>query len=245
MGSDNIEGLLFERGVFIQNAKSLTRIGELSIEPPTRLASARFLGRLTVGAFSYFNGGEFYWASFGRYCSIGQSVMALPANHPTTALSTHPFTYQALDFLPVGDGFPYAPQLRQHNPSHRPSPARTTKIGNDVWIGNNVIILNGVSIGDGAVVGAGAVVTKDVPPFAVVAGNPATIKRMRFEPEVIDRIIATAWWRFAPWDLLGLNLSDPVTACNEIERAVTSSSLREYSSPPITSHDVRVWIKSS
>ncbi|AZO08893.1 MULTISPECIES: CatB-related O-acetyltransferase [unclassified Mesorhizobium] len=67
-------------------------------------------------------------------------------------------------------------------------------VGNDVWIGSRAIVLSGVTIGDGAVVGAGAVVSKDVPPFAVVVGNPAKIIRYRFGPEVIDGLLAIRWW---------------------------------------------------
>ena len=68
-------------------------------------------------------------------------------------------------------------------------------IGNDVWIGHNAIILPSVSnIGDGAVIGAGSVVTKDVPPFAVVAGNPAKIILYRFSEEKIREIMKSPWW---------------------------------------------------
>ena len=67
-------------------------------------------------------------------------------------------------------------------------------IGNDVWIGRDAFILSGVTIGDGAVVAARAVVTRNVPAYGVVAGNPATLLRYRFDPEVIERLLRTAWW---------------------------------------------------
>lgn len=68
-------------------------------------------------------------------------------------------------------------------------------IGHDVWIGQNAIILPTVKrIGDGAVIGAGAVVTKDVPDFAIVLGNPANVVKYRFSGETIDRIKRQAWW---------------------------------------------------
>lgn len=66
-------------------------------------------------------------------------------------------------------------------------------IGNDVWIGSRAIILN-VSIGDGAIIGAGSVVTKDVPPYAVVAGNPGRLIRHRFSAEIIEALLQIAWW---------------------------------------------------
>jgi carbonic anhydrase/acetyltransferase-like protein (isoleucine patch superfamily) len=68
------------------------------------------------------------------------------------------------------------------------------RIGNDVWLGSDAMIMSGVTIGDGAVVGAGAVVTKDVPPYGVVVGNPARVARMRFSDDAVSRLLALRWW---------------------------------------------------
>ena len=82
-------------------------------------------------------------------------------------------------------------------------------IGNDVWIGHGAYIAPGVSIGDGAVVGAHAVVSKDVPAYAVVAGNPAVIKKWRLPPGQIAAFLHHKWWRYAPWQLDHLAPSEP------------------------------------
>lgn len=71
-------------------------------------------------------------------------------------------------------------------------------IGNDVWIGVNACVLSGVRIGDGAVVGACSVVTRDVPPYAIVAGNPARLVRKRFDDETIEELLKIKWW---DWDI--------------------------------------------
>ena len=71
-----------------------------------------------------------------------------------------------------------------------------TKIGNDIWTGANAVILKGVSIGDGAVVGAGSIVTKDVPPYAIVVGNPARIIKYRFNEKDISFLLKIKWWNF-------------------------------------------------
>jgi hypothetical protein len=71
-------------------------------------------------------------------------------------------------------------------------------IGNDVWLAHEAVVLSGVTIGDGAVVGARSVVRSDVAPYAVVAGNPAVLVRHRFSPEIIARLVALAWWDWAP-----------------------------------------------
>ena len=71
-----------------------------------------------------------------------------------------------------------------------------TKVGNDVWTGANAVIFKGVTIGDGAVVGAGSVVTKNVPPYAIVVGNPAKVLRYRFKDEDIQYLLKVKWWYF-------------------------------------------------
>lgn len=90
-------------------------------------------------------------------------------------------------------------------------------MGHDVWIGGEAIIKRGVNLGDGCVVAAGAVVTKHVPPYAIVAGGPAKIIRCRFEPEIIERIIASEWWRLSPSGLNGIDFQDVPTALAQIE----------------------------
>ena len=78
--------------------------------------------------------------------------------------------------------------------AHEEDVLRPVSIGNDVWIGARVIVLGGVTIGNGAVIGAGSVVTRDVPPYAVVAGTPARLIRYRFEEPVIRRLEELRWW---------------------------------------------------
>jgi len=115
----------------------------------------------------------------GRYCSFADNVHILGQNHLTETKSTHPYFYN-----PV---FGYVDrQLNRVN---------ELSIGNDVWVGCNVTIVPSVSrIGDGAVIGAGSVVTKDVPDFAVVAGNPARLFKYRFSESTIARLKEEKWW---------------------------------------------------
>ena len=75
-------------------------------------------------------------------------------------------------------------------------------IGNDVWIGYDSLIKNGVNVGDGAIIAARSVVVKDVPPYAIVAGNPAKVVKMRFDDSTIDRLLLIAWWN---WDIEKIN----------------------------------------
>lgn len=115
----------------------------------------------------------------GRYCSFAKDVSVLNGNHPLKFKSLHPFFYN-----PV---LKYVDQLLI---------TRTKlSVGHDVWIGQNALILPSVSLIDnGAVIGAGSVVTKNVPPFAVVAGNPAKIIKYRFSQKTIEQIMQSEWW---------------------------------------------------
>lgn len=138
---------------------------------------------IEIGMYSY--GGCFDLqrirplTKIGRYCSFAHGVCIFNANHPLTFKSTHPYFYEpALGYV--------AKQVRS---------LRSIEIGNDVWVGQNAVILSSVNrIGDGAVIGAGSIVTRDVPDFAVVAGNPAKIIRFRFSEEAIHKLKEECWW---------------------------------------------------
>lgn len=130
----------------------------------------------------------------GRYCSFAKSVHLLNANHPYEALTTHPFLYDA-QFGVVSTDRINPPWL---------------EISDDVWVGHNVTITPGCrKIGRGAIVGAGAVVTSDVPAYAVVAGVPAKVLRLRFNSDTIAAIEASRWWEMDKRALAALTAQYP------------------------------------
>jgi acetyltransferase-like isoleucine patch superfamily enzyme len=126
----------------------------------------------------------------GRYVSLAQRIRAYPANHPVDRLSMHGFFF----CCELG----YVPRPPGHNPLYAPFanlPLNPLVIEHDAWIGDGVIITPRCQrIGLGAVVGAGSVVTRDVPDFAVVAGNPARVIKWRFTPELQECIRNSKWW---------------------------------------------------
>ncbi|MEO0363521.1 MAG: CatB-related O-acetyltransferase [Pseudomonadota bacterium] len=118
----------------------------------------------------------------GRFCQIAEGVefVTATANHPMDGLSTYPFAI----FDP-----PRFASYRSALPR-----GRDTVVGNYCWIGRRATLLPGAELGDGVIVGAGSVVAGKLPAYAVVAGAPARVVRMRFPPETVERLLAIAWW---------------------------------------------------
>ena len=125
----------------------------------------------------------------GKFCSIAKGVEFIMngANHRMNCISTYPF------YIMGGD---WGNALKPHS-DELPLKGDTV-IGNDVWIGQNVTILPGVHIGDGAIIGANSVVSKDVPAYAIAAGNPCRVKKYRFAKEEIEILEEVKWW---DWDI--------------------------------------------
>jgi len=128
--------------------------------------------------------GESTRAMIGSICQIAQGLQIVTtlANHPMKSMSTYPFA------MFDGRWGNYATQV--------PAPKEVV-IGNDCWIGREAIIMPGAVLGNGFIVGTRAVVTRTISDYAIVAGNPAQVKRTRFDDETIERLKAVAWW---DWD---------------------------------------------
>lgn len=139
-----------------------------------------------LGDYSYVvNDSEVIYGTIGKFCSIASNVRVNPGNHPMQRASQAHFTYRSAMYFPdEADEDAFFDWRRQH---------RVT-IGHDVWIGHGAIVLPGRTIGTGAVVAAGAVVTKDVPEYVIVAGNPARLLRRRFDEAVASRLSSLGWW---------------------------------------------------
>jgi acetyltransferase-like isoleucine patch superfamily enzyme len=197
---------------------------ESTFEPPCGIKWIGMHGRFHMGAFSYGVSGFFARVTIGRYCSIGEQVQIGRSNHPMTGVSTSPFFYSTTRLLNIGRNFDEADAYHAYAaPSRRfdAEPPGLVSIGNDVWIGHGAYIRPGVTIGDGAVIGAMSVVMKDVAPFSIVAGNPATVRRMRLPLALAAQMIETAWWRFAPWQLADIDFTSPSGAIDQL-RDLTS-----------------------
>jgi acetyltransferase-like isoleucine patch superfamily enzyme len=189
--------------------------GDVKLNPGARIIKSKLLGPVylnrntqvgpdcTVGKYFGMNESCFVArATVGAYCSIGARTSINPFNHPVDWLSIHEFQYHPNSFDWVGEyngirRLERTPDMYEH-----------VSIGNDVWMGHNVNVLPGVSVADGAVIAAGAAVTKTVPPYAIVAGVPAKVIRLRFPEKIVERLLRVKWWDLELSELSGLPFRD-------------------------------------
>jgi virginiamycin A acetyltransferase len=137
----------------------------------------------------------------GKFCAIAKGVKFIMngANHKTSGFSTYPFLIFANGWekvMPKAGELPYKGD---------------TVVGNDVWLGYDALVMPGVNIGHGAIVAARSVVASEVPPYAIVAGNPAVVLRRRFSSTMVEALLSIAWWDW-PIDKISRNLGAIVGA---------------------------------
>lgn len=138
----------------------------------------------------------------GQFCSFAQGThVLLGGEHRSDTVTTYRFGSRP----PFRDRYSH---LAEGNSVE----LGDVVIGNDVWIGAGTIILSGVTIGDGAIIGAGSVVRRDVPPYAVAAGNPARVARLRLPEEQIQALLRIAWW---DWPLEQIEETIPLLLSND------------------------------
>jgi phosphonate metabolism protein (transferase hexapeptide repeat family) len=147
----------------------------------------------------------------GRFSNIAAMTRIGPTDHPYENAAQHHFLYRSSYYWDDAADDPAFFAARA---------ARRTTLGADCWIGHGAIIKPEINIGIGAIIAAGAVVTKDVSPFMIVAGCPATPLRTRFSPVVIDRLLALAWW---DWDHARLR-----AALNDFRSLKAEAFLEKY-----------------
>jgi acetyltransferase-like isoleucine patch superfamily enzyme len=159
--------------------------GPVSVANGCTIHQAELDGHVSIGRFTSLWGpgilisGPMNGVNIGAFCSIARHVAMYEASHNPQRTTTYFVEKNLLRVPPSPDAETSAGAIR---------------IGNDVWIGQAAQIMSGVTVGDGAIVGAGSIVTRDVPPYAVVGGNPARVIRYRFDDETIARMQSMAWW---------------------------------------------------
>ncbi len=206
--------------------------GTLTYERPAFLFDPRRIKNVSLGAFSYVNGqytSSLYNCRVGRYCSIAESAVIGPPEHPGDWFSSHPFAFTRPYDLPTFYRVPEFARLAADAdaPPNRYTQAAQTVIGHDVWIGAGAFVKAGVKIGDGAIVAAQAVVTQDVAPYTIVAGVPAKPLRLRFSAPLVERMRDFQWWQYdlAPFKN-ELNFEQPEASLATLEQLLAQNRLQ-------------------
>jgi acetyltransferase-like isoleucine patch superfamily enzyme len=164
------------------------------IAPYTHLLSNSIINNTTIASYSYIGKDcKVQNAIIGSFCSIADGVLIGLGKHPQHLFSTSTILYRKSNTLEV--------ELIDEDLVFEEYENIT--IGNDVWIGTRAIILDGTKIGHGAIVAANSVVTKDIPPYAIVAGIPAKVIKYRFEQDKIEKLLKLEWWN---WPLKEIKL---------------------------------------
>ena len=179
--------------------RTIPRQARLILEARTTVnVDTMSFDELQIGAMTYIRSGSQLRnvSEIGRFCSISNHVVIGQERggreHNLDAVTTNPFLLETVE---------------PENGGRTPPP---TRVGHDVWIGRDAMILEGVSVGIGAVIGSRSVVTADVPPYAIVAGNPARLIRYRLPEGVIPLLLESHWWNIDLTDLSSLSLTNPV-----------------------------------
>lgn len=159
-----------------------------------------------LGFMSYTNSSLPVDIIIGRYCSIAENISFPKYRHPIEHISTSIFTHDHATDLVIRF-------IRNHKPNYKnffPNPQKGPVIvGHDVWIGQSVTLMPGITLGTGCVVAANSVVTRSIPPYAIVGGNPAEIIKMRFDQETINRLLDSEWWNYRFTDFDDVDISRP------------------------------------
>ncbi|ABD08776.1 transferase hexapeptide repeat [Rhodopseudomonas palustris HaA2] len=174
------------------------RLHEVKLGAYCEVGARTILNEVAMDDYSYVvNDSQITYSSIGKFCSIAAMTRINPGNHPMHRATQAHFTYRASAYFEgESDDAEFFAWRRAHH----------VHIGHDVWIGHGAIVLPGRNIGTGAVVAAGAIVTRDVPAYTIVAGNPARPIRWRFPEVVAERLAELAWW---DWEHEALRLALP------------------------------------
>lgn len=194
---------LAERELYLRSGLSIYGRGFVGVRCEMRsgiagkVSALATIRDLNLSSYTIANPGDYKNASIGAYCSFAEGVKILGA-HDFTRITTSTCSVDV----------PVSSEVFANFKGKKPFVnLNHTVIGHDVWLGSNVQIKNGLVIGHGAIVGAGAVVTKHIPPYAVVAGTPAQVIRMRFPDDVIERLLKSAWYTY-DWNFIQIDWGD-------------------------------------
>ena len=220
----------------------LTIPKHVRFEEYTSFHEGQFFG---LGAFSYSETARLE-VTAGRYCSIAGDVTVFGERHPMEWATTSSLTYC---YVP---GYSKPQFARAHRTllRNRFEPAEPPEafvagpiIGNDVWIGSNVMLARGIRIGTGAIIGAGSIVTRSVPPYTIVAGNPARPIRPRFSDRIAQKLLESRWWEYHPELIWDCDYQDPEAFADNIIGAREAGDITPFPYRQYMWGDILSWVE--
>lgn len=189
-------------------------------------------GLCVMGACSYSHSPLPEGMCIGRYCSIGRDLRFLDFYHPTEWISSSVAFFRPKDVTQLSTLhklIEYEINVHDFTIERRDFDSKKglsyPQVGHDVWIGERVTLALGIRIGTGAVIAAGSIVTRDVPPYAVVAGVPATVKKLRFKETLVERLLLSRWWRYSFVDLNKLDVLHPERFLDQLDELKIKSQI--------------------
>lgn len=192
-------------------------------------------GLCAMGACSYSHSPLPEGMRVGRHCSIGRELKFLDFAHPTEWISSSVAFFRPTGVTQLSTVHTL---IEREGALNDPDFERRTfdpklglpypQLGHDVWIGERVTLAQGIRIGTGAVIAAGSIVTRDVPPYAVVAGVPARIKRLRFDERLVERLLTSRWWHHDFTDLNKLEITQPERFLEQLDAAISQEKNRPW-----------------
>lgn len=222
---------LLEYGVCIDDGNN--KVHEFRFERPTMIHGHR-LKSCSMGAYGFYNAAGLasaYRTRFGRYSQVGESTIVGPPEHPMTMFSTHPFAFSRPSHMPKMFQMPDFARVSPDEDdglswAESETPIETV-IGHEAYVGAGSFVRRGVTVGVGAVIGARSVVTRDVPPYAIVAGSPARVLRYRYPDALIERLLKLAWWNYDLGPLKGkVDWTKPEHALESLEQKAADGALQ-------------------
>ncbi len=211
---------------------------ESSFELPLCIqATLAHNNKIEVGAFTGIYGGRIGHCNIGRYCSIASGVDIASDQHPTEWLSS-----SMVQYVPNIHG--WGDWLKKHEyeyvePTTRFSSNATVHIGSDVWIGQGVFIKSGIRIGHGAIIAAHSVVIENIPPYAIVAGVPAKVKKFRFRADIIERLLNLEWWKYSISSIKGIDFKNIDNGLSLLEEKIMSGDILPFETKVIKFKDLK------
>ena len=195
-GSRDIHNQIRFKGAKIDAGCCINANSEIA--PKTHLLQNCIINNSQIASYSYIGKNCIVQnTTMGNYCSIADDVLIGLGKHPTYLISSSPLFFRKKNTLGM--------QLVDKDVDFKEYANIT--IGHDVWIGARAIILDGINVGHGAIIAANAVVTKDVSPYAIVAGVPAKMIKYRFTEDKIEQLLKSAWWNWS-YEEIKLRIKD-------------------------------------